>query len=1013
MKDLRAETYESNFDDEILYESESDDENVTGLTRRTEPFGPVKKHDENLPIAKPYKGKAVYKVCEGYVRREACHIPSLYLEAMERVFRDPRFEQLRFSERNRNRIMRIAMAPDKRRNVGNFLSMSPICDSGVLRVMMSRVIQGPYSHPGQDPINWGISGPIGDMRSLFDDLEAMYVELTGNLKSSERRALKRLEKRAEVEMVSLNRVPEDLEPGAGISGRFAPPPAREEEPLWDVKSYGRTPFASSLPAIPLNDDVASNPYGSLYSLTQPGSCDYALRRSVIREEITNSPHGFRCDLTIDRRDYPSKLVCYGEARNSIKSARFECAQALLRSAELVIFVRPFHFCVSPGYYDYVNDVTAVNTHIVYSSLNGAAGEVTNENCHDEWSSASEKIESWRAKLPMFDTFCTGPKGMAMCFRSPVTLPDGTTVAPKCPLPTGIQVVTLAKSFFGIELGFEVIPGDLTLEPTPARLSCDFCDWPVWTDVEVYAVWDTYPGAPGHNLYVLSVVLELPNISAFEYELTDIEDVPTMLRLNGGGPKSAMKKLVMSMDDIKKENQRSNSRSGTPTRKRPVIPKNLQKVIKKTLVSSGRGLGGAAGGMVGLSGAGKAVGGQLAKKFSRLIGSGDYSAPTGVTGGESAINSVIHGKPSSTASFGPGDMTLAHREYCFDLLSQTPGAISFTTINWNPNSAFCPWLSKLSTSYERVEVHGLVIETVSLTAPFSTAGNLGSYGFTSEQNVSAPTFTSKSQFENSSNAISARLDQNIMYGVECKGLPFTTYYVAGPNTTNTPSNLVYPFNIQYFLSPSASVASGTAVAELWQSYNLTFRNPIVQGSTTATGGSYSECSLQYQIVPAGTYSISSARVDSAVSAQVPINTPTLVDITAPGTSLELATVNSWSGSTLPVGLYFFEQIMTISSSLNVPTAMNSQVCTNLATQSRYVGGQQIDVLSTTNSWVGVADTVTPGAGNYEYRFRGVLQVVGSNPTLRINYCYNLAATTALTIRCETSLMALPAGYNRFS
>jgi hypothetical protein len=262
-----------------------------------------------------------------------------------------------------------------------------------------------------------------------------------------------------------------------------------------------------------------------------------------------------------------------------------------------------------------------------------------------------------------------------------------------------------------------------------------------------------------------------------------------------------------------------------------ISKYIKPAIKEALTSIGSTAGSTIGSQVGQAKKGSAIGSMLARKLSRLVGSGDYK-----TSETTVTNSLFPGaekkSSSANATFGQSSsgVRIQHREYIEDLISSSSSAgfqISAYSINPGLASTF-QWLSQIAQNFEEYIFHGLVFEFVSTTSQFNSNSNMGSVIMSAEYNAFAPEFTTKPQMENSDFAVSARPDNCIMYGVECANNAQSSYYVRSGGSSSQPINLT-DLGTFYIALQNVAYALGTSLGEIWVTYDVEFRRPHISPS----------------------------------------------------------------------------------------------------------------------------------------------------------------------------------------
>lgn len=250
---------------------------------------------------------------------------------------------------------------------------------------------------------------------------------------------------------------------------------------------------------------------------------------------------------------------------------------------------------------------------------------------------------------------------------------------------------------------------------------------------------------------------------------------------------------------------------------------LKPIIREALASGGAAIGG-------LSGipSGGIFGREMGRKLSKLIGSGDYQTNT-------SMNELIHppGGPASL-SFGEDAHTIRirRREFLADVLAPSvPGTFKnyVYAINAGNRSTF-PFLSQLAANYEEYCFDGLVFEFISSASPYVSNTALGTVIAAMQYNAAAPTFENKYTMENSAFAVSTRIDKNLMYGVECaKGSNAQNCYYVRSGASPLPLTTTDLGNFELAVAPSVSVPASTVLGELWVTYDVVMKRPVLNES----------------------------------------------------------------------------------------------------------------------------------------------------------------------------------------
>jgi hypothetical protein len=197
------------------------------------------------------------------------------------------------------------------------------------------------------------------------------------------------------------------------------------------------------------------------------------------------------------------------------------------------------------------------------------------------------------------------------------------------------------------------------------------------------------------------------------------------------------------------------------------------------------------------------------------------------------NSLIHGGAvPSFRTVGDG-VRLCHREYLGDVSGSIPFDITAYAIN--PGNPLCfPWLSSLAGSFEEYRFEGLVFEYRSSSGAIaSTAPTLGNVILATQYNVLEPVFTTKQQMDAYEYSTSLVPSATGLHAVECAGAltPVSTLYVRTGAVPAAADARLYDLGI---FSIASQGQQGTyQVGELWVSYDIVFRKPLI--STLSTSG----------------------------------------------------------------------------------------------------------------------------------------------------------------------------------
>lgn len=272
---------------------------------------------------------------------------------------------------------------------------------------------------------------------------------------------------------------------------------------------------------------------------------------------------------------------------------------------------------------------------------------------------------------------------------------------------------------------------------------------------------------------------------------------------------------------------------------------LKPILKEALIKGG----GALGQLTNVPG-GRNAGAALGKRISKLIGSGDY------TTNEVSVNSLIGASKSAVPSATFGDdgtmIRVKRREFLGDVLtSGVAGAFKNYAYAINPGLASTfPFLSQLASNYEEYCFDGLVFEFITSASPYISTSALGTVIASMEYNAASPVFSSKFTMENSSAAVSTRLDKSLMYGVECaSGSNAQNCYYVRAGTSTIPLTSTDLGNFQIAVAPGVGVPTASVVGELWVTYDVALKRPVLYPARVGSLSYYATaCSAS---APAGT------------------------------------------------------------------------------------------------------------------------------------------------------------------
>lgn len=219
-------------------------------------------------------------------------------------------------------------------------------------------------------------------------------------------------------------------------------------------------------------------------------------------------------------------------------------------------------------------------------------------------------------------------------------------------------------------------------------------------------------------------------------------------------------------------------------------------------------------------------GSYAHYIGRIFGSGDYATSPGFVNKNSITNSSQIPEFGSEGSF----VKITHREYLCDILSSsTPNQFQIQNFQLNPGlSTTFPWLSSMiAGSFQQYRINGMVFEFRSTSSELSTTVNLGYVVMATDYDSADSVFSSKSQMENTTLAVSCKPSSHAIHAIECdkKQTSMTELYVR--SSVQPPNTDIRLFDLGRFSIATGGVATPSAVlGELWVSYDVSAIKPIL-------------------------------------------------------------------------------------------------------------------------------------------------------------------------------------------
>jgi hypothetical protein len=235
-----------------------------------------------------------------------------------------------------------------------------------------------------------------------------------------------------------------------------------------------------------------------------------------------------------------------------------------------------------------------------------------------------------------------------------------------------------------------------------------------------------------------------------------------------------------------------------------------------------------------------------------MGHGDYTVNSLINpGSERSLSGV------QNVSFEKGMVRTRIQKREFVGYLQAPGFSSgagspfnVTTFRVNPgNTALFPYLAwGFPQTFKRWRPLGLAFELISTSTDYSTAVNLGVMGLSVDYDSHDSQFTSMTQALQAVGAVSGKVSQNQLIGVECDPSERAVEWLyvrngavnSNINGAGADVNL-YDLCTVSFFTEGLSNAAGGKVAEVWATYDLEFEYPY---PNAGVGGSQNTSFILY-------------------------------------------------------------------------------------------------------------------------------------------------------------------------
>lgn len=277
-----------------------------------------------------------------------------------------------------------------------------------------------------------------------------------------------------------------------------------------------------------------------------------------------------------------------------------------------------------------------------------------------------------------------------------------------------------------------------------------------------------------------------------------------------------------------------------TRKgKQTVQKKKNKAVKQEITRLGAALrmlgragGGMAGGVIGLGQEGAGLGQSLGASLSRWLGSGDYTVRS-----NSLVTSL---KASGTIpSMHRNDQTVVvrHKEFITQVYSSQDFSVQRSfVLNPGLQSTF-PWLHAIAANYQQYSIKGMVFHYVpsSGAAVSGTSGALGTVMLQTSYRSTDDPPASKVEILNEYWASESVPSNSFAHPIECSPLenPFNVHYTRTGELPADENQLMYDVGTTH-LAVSGQQSDDQPIGDLWISYEIELKKPILQSDVTTQG-----------------------------------------------------------------------------------------------------------------------------------------------------------------------------------
>ncbi len=270
----------------------------------------------------------------------------------------------------------------------------------------------------------------------------------------------------------------------------------------------------------------------------------------------------------------------------------------------------------------------------------------------------------------------------------------------------------------------------------------------------------------------------------------------------------------------------------PSKAKKKVTQNEVTALGRAMRALGGAGGSALGAYLGQPMAGGAIGSSLAGALSRWLGQGDYTINS---------NTVVKDSLKSASSIPSmhkdgQSIVVRHKEYLGEVKSSTTFSVQQSYILNPGNPITFPWLSDIASKFQEYKIRGAVFHYVPSSGSVASGTNPGlgtvMLQTTYRSTDSAP--GSKVEMLNEYCANEVVPSEVLAHPVECDPAenPFNVQYVRSGTVPVGDTQLMYDLGVTH-LAVSGQQATGNVIGDLWITYEVELKKPIVTSNSSFT------------------------------------------------------------------------------------------------------------------------------------------------------------------------------------